>query len=319
MFVPAVKEQEKARVALEGPAGSGKTVTALRVARALVGPEGKIAALDTERRSMRKYAALPGVAPDNVTTFAFDLVEVAPPFHPTRMIEAIKSAEAAGYDAFVADSLSHFWNDEGGMLEIVERVAKAKYRGNTFNAWNDPEVGGVQKAFVNAILDARIHVLATMRTKVDYVVETNERGKAEPRKVGTKSIQREGFDYEFDVIGRLDTANILTITKTRCAALSGKFFEKPGPEVAEILAEWLGSGESTRPSDDQKARLDAALSSGAAVDADRFSVATAERAAGRDVRAPARRSEARRVREARREDRGRGDGRARGARGDGPH
>jgi hypothetical protein len=260
-FQKAVKEQEKLRLALEGPAGSGKTYTAQRVLRALLGPDGKIAALDTERRSMRKYAS----------DFDFDVLEIEPPFHPQKLIDAITEAQALGYDGFLIDSLSHFWNEEGGMLQIVEQVAKAKYKGNTFTAWNDPDTGGLQKRLVNSILGARMHVVATMRTKTDYVVEENERGKAAPRKVGTKTIQRAEFDYEFDVIGRLDTNNVLTVTKTRCSALTGAFFDKPGEELAEILSDWLGNGESTDPTDEQRARLAAALKAGAKLDSERFS------------------------------------------------
>src|SRR5437016_2786217 len=57
-FTKAVKYNAKGRVALIGPAGGGKSFTALVLARALAGPTGKIAAIDTEHGSLSKYADL---------------------------------------------------------------------------------------------------------------------------------------------------------------------------------------------------------------------------------------------------------------------
>lgn len=268
MFTHATKRESKLRLALEGPAGYGKTYTALRVGSFLAAAEGKrVALLDTEAGSASKYADL----------FDFDVVEIEPPYHPDKVVEAIKEAEAADYSVIVLDSLSHFWSGDGGLLSIVDSIAKAKYRGDGHRAWGD--ANALQQTMTNAILRARLHVIASMRTKKDYVRETDEKGKTKIRAAGTKTVQREEFDYEFDVIGRFDVATILAITKSRCSLIPPEsFFEKPGDEFAETLRAWLADGESIQPTDEQKARLAAALNMGALIDPERFSEAAVERA-----------------------------------------
>jgi len=70
-------------------------------------------------------------------------------------------------------------------------------------------------------------------------------GKQVPQKVGMAPIQRDGFEYEFDVFLDMDIENNAIVTKTRCPALTGKVFSKPGADVAIILKEWL-QGESIK-------------------------------------------------------------------------
>jgi hypothetical protein len=77
------------------------------------------------------------------------------------------------------------------------------------------------------------------------VIEENERGKKVPRKVGMKPEQREGIEYEFDVVADLDYDNTLTVTKTRIPALAQAVIPKPGPDVADTIREWLEQGDDT--------------------------------------------------------------------------
>jgi hypothetical protein len=218
-FKKAVKISAKLRMALAGPAGSGKTYTALLLAREIAGGQ-PVAVIDTERGSASKYADL----------FDFDVLEMDT-FHPTKYVEAIRAAEAEGYAVIVIDSLTHAWNGKGGILEIVQR------KGNSFQAWG--EVKPIENALLEAITGSRVHIIATMRTKTEYVVEQTDKGKAAPRKVGTAPIQRDGLEYEFDVFGELDQENTLTIEKTRCPALTGAVIAKPGSQLADTLRTWL--------------------------------------------------------------------------------
>lgn len=226
MFRKATKSQAKARIALCGPAGSGKTYSALTIAKHL-GP--RVAVIDTEHGSASKYA---GDVAD------FDVCELDT-FSPAAYREAIRDAEKAGYDVIVIDSLSHGWSGEGGVLEMVDNVAAAKTRGNSFAAWKD--VTPEHRKLVEAIVGCRAHVIATMRVKTEYVIEENEKGKKMPRKIGMAPEQKAGLEYEFDVVGELD-AGILTITKSRCAALSDKRVRHPGREFAEQIRDWLSDG-----------------------------------------------------------------------------
>lgn len=226
-FKKAVKSAAKLRMALVGPSGSGKTWTALELAEALADGQ-PVAVVDTERGSASKYADV----------YDFDVLELDT-FHPNNYIQAIADAAREGYAVVVLDSLSHAWNGRGGILEIVQR------KGNSFQAWG--EVKPIENALIEAIVGAPIHVIATMRSKTEYVVETNDKGKAAPRKVGTAPVQRDGLEYEFDVFGELDQENTLTVNKTRCPALTGAVIAKPGKPLANILRKWLAGAPSPTP------------------------------------------------------------------------
>ncbi len=228
-FQRATKFAAKLRLALAGPAGSGKTYTALTLATALADGQG-VALIDTEHGSASKYADL----------FSFDTLQLET-FHPNKYIEAIHEAEAAGYAVLVIDSLSHAWSGTGGLLEEKDKIARAKYSGNSFSAWND--ASAIQNKLVNVILGAKLHIIATVRSKMDYVLETGPSGKTMPRKVGMAPVQRDDLPYEFDVFCMLESDNTLIVDKSRCPALSGAVIAKPNGAVAETLKAWL-SGET---------------------------------------------------------------------------
>lgn len=234
LFTKASKKQSKLRMALLGPAGSGKTYSALRIGRALVGPNGRVALMDTEHGSANKYA----------DTFDFDAF--APDsFEVETYLRAIRDAEAAGYDLLILDSLSHAWAGKGGILEFVDAVAK-RQGGNSFGAWRDATPQ--HNALVEAMLAAKLHLIVTMRVKMEHVQEKDERsGKTVVRKVGLQPVQRDGLEYEFDVVGDLTPESDLVISKTRCSPLRGKVYHEPGGEVAAILSTWLTDGAVADP------------------------------------------------------------------------
>lgn len=231
-FVKASKKQARLRLALVGPPGAGKTYTALSIASHL----GRVAVIDTERGSASKYANRP---------FAFDVQELESG-HPKQYIDAINEASKAGYDVLIIDSLSHAWNGKDGALELVDNAARRSKSGSSFNAWR--EVTPLQQTLIDTILRCPAHVIVTMRSKMEYVLERDEKtGKQTPRKVGLAPVQRDGVEYEFDVVGDIDIDNTLTVTKTRCADLTGKVIAKPGKELAETLVAWLSDGEPMPP------------------------------------------------------------------------
>ena len=238
MFKKATKEKLKARIALCGPAGSGKTYTALRFAQVLAENGGTIAVIDTEHRSASKYT---GESPDGIP-FAFDVCELEH-YDPTTYINVIKEAGRNRYSVIVIDSLSHAWEGIGGALDIVDRKA-ANTRGGSFAAWRD--VTPLQRQLIETILASPCDIVATLRTKTAYEVEQGENGKMKPVKVGTKPIQREGVEYEFDVVGDLDLEHIINVTKARCPALDGQRACKPGGAFIRPLIDWLNAGVAPR-------------------------------------------------------------------------
>lgn len=234
LFKKATKQQAKLRLALAGPAGSGKTFTSLLIAQSLAQSEGgRVAVIDTENGSASKYADL----------FDFDAVSLTASsgFAPERYLEMLREAESAGYPVIVMDSLSHEWAGKDGILEAVDQAA-SQSNGNKFVAWG--RVTPRHDKLVRAIVESPAHIVCTLRAKMEYVQERNERGRTEIRAVGMKPIQRDELEYEFDVYGLLEQDNRLIVRKSRCPQLSGAVIEKPGTDVARVLIDWLSSGEA---------------------------------------------------------------------------
>jgi hypothetical protein len=239
MFKRATKSQSRLRMALVGPSGSGKTYSALSIAGGL---GSRIAVIDTEHGSASKYAG----------EFTFDTLQLGQ-FDPRNYIEAIQGAESEGYEVIIIDSLSHAWMGKGGALEMVDAAAKRSRSNNSFTAWRD--VTPLHNALVEAMIQSRCHIIATMRSKVDYVLEPDpQSGKLTPKKVGMAPIQREGMDYEFDVVGDLDHDHNFIVSKTRCRALDGQVINKPGQQIARTLTGWLSDGAPLAPIPDPQAQ-----------------------------------------------------------------
>lgn len=238
-FRKATKEGLFARVAFIGPSGSGKTYTALRVATAMC---KKVAVIDSERGSSQKYA----------DEFDFD-VAVLDKFSPRDYIDAIESAVRAGYDGLVVDSLSHAWMGKGGVLEMHDEATMRDRNRNSYAAWRD--VTPEHNKLVDALVSAPIHMFVTMRSKVEYVVDKDERGKTTVRKVGMQPVQRDGLEYEFDIVGDMDLTNTFIVSKTRCKALNKKAMREPGEDLAQIISDWLSGGREPRIDTRQRAEL----------------------------------------------------------------
>lgn len=234
LFHTAVKAESKLRLAISGPSGSGKTYTSLAIASALANGKS-IALIDTEHGSASKYADL----------YQFDVAEMHAPFHPDKFIAALREAESAGYAVVILDSISHAWSGTGGVRDIVDEAAKRSKSGNTYMAWK--EGTPVQNKLIDAIVQSGIHVIATMRSKTDYILVDNGNGRQAPKKVGMAPVQRDQFEYEFDVVLDMDVENNGIVTKSRCPALTGKVFAKPGRDVAGILSVWLTGEKPTTP------------------------------------------------------------------------
>lgn len=228
MFQKATRKQAKARVAIDGPAGSGKTYTALVAAKSLANG-GKVAVIDTERGSASLYA----------DEFDFDVLELNN-FNPRNYISAIREAEQAGYSVIVIDSMSHAWEGEGGVLDMHDAATKRQKTENSFAAWKD--VTPVHREFVDAMLQSPCHIIATMRAKMEYV---QENGKV--RKIGMAPVQRAGTEYEFTVVGDMDIEHTMTISKSRCKPLADKVARMPNVEFFNILRDWLNSGDAPAP------------------------------------------------------------------------
>lgn len=228
-FKKAVRNKIKAKIALTGPTGSGKTYSAILLARGLAGETGTIAFIDTERDSARLYADLTD----------FDVDNLQPPFTVETFISKMKEAQSAGYDVLVIDSISHQWKGEGGMLDQSSKKQKTSSK-NSFTVWG--ELTPEHERFVSAILDLDMHVICTMRSKMEYVLEQDDRGKAIPRKVGLSPIQGKDIEYEFTVILDLCREHLATVSKTRINLFKNDIPFVPDENTGRMIFAYLDAG-----------------------------------------------------------------------------
>lgn len=229
-FKKAQKAQSRLRLALSGPSGGGKTLSALKLARGIVGEEGRIAVVDTEHNSAALYSDL----------YEFDTLSLAPPYAPSRFIEAINASVAAKYDILILDSITHEWKGQGGVLDIHNQVVSTQRGGNSYTAWN--QVTPQHQAFIDAMLSAPIHIIATMRAKTAYA-QGERNGKKYIEKMGEAAEQRDGIEFEFTtVLDLVVNGNYATVSKDRT-----RLFNPQTPVVLDEtwgvkLREWLDSG-----------------------------------------------------------------------------
>ena len=266
------------RMALLGPSGAGKSYTALSVATEL-GFE-KVGIIDTENGSARRYA--------RSFRRRFTCLELSS-FGPRDYIDAIEAARKAGIEVLVIDSLSHAWMGKGGVLEMVDQSARRQARGsaaNSFNGWR--EVTPEHNRLVEAMIRFPGHLLVTMRVKTEYLVEKDDKGRSIPRKVGLAPVQRDGLEYEFDVLGEVDLDHTLCITKSRCPRLADAVLQRPGAELAQTLRAWLdgadGAPRAPEPPQDPTEALRDRIAKGRAEMSDELR--RAREAAGQDAVPP---------------------------------
>ena len=238
-FEKAVRRKAKLRLALSGPSGSGKTLSALLLAK---GIGGRIAVIDTERDSASLYAESVSVGGGRkIDTPEFDSLNLSAPYSPERYIDAIKAAADAGYSVLIIDSITHEWSGVGGCLELVDDIAKARFRGNSWSAWN--EVTPRHRAFVDAILQSPIHVIVTMRSKTETAQQENQNGKKTVVKLGMKAEQRDGFEYEMSaVLDLTHDGHFATATKDRTGLFMGQDPVVITAETGARLLAWLEHG-----------------------------------------------------------------------------
>jgi hypothetical protein len=225
----ASRKKARIKMALQGPAGSGKTMSALLAAYGLCGDWTKIAVIDTENHSASLYAHLG----------EFYTVHISPPFTPEKYIEAVKYCEREDITVVIIDSISHEWDGIGGILDIHSAML-----GNSFTNWS--KVTPRHNAFVQTLLQSSCHIIGTIRSKQDYVL-SEKNGKMVPEKVGLKGVQRDGIDYEFTVVFDIDIKHQATASKDR----TGLFDDKPAfiisSETGEVILQWCEQGEDITP------------------------------------------------------------------------
>lgn len=234
LFEKLTRKKTKAKIALMGTSGSGKTYSGLLLARGLVGSEGKIAVVDTENGSAGLYDNLTNAQCCQLKDFSVD-----------NYIALIKQVQKDGYDCLVIDSLSPVWDS---MLDDLEKIKKTT--SNSFTAWKT--LTPKYNELIQTIVNADIHIICTMRAKTEYTLETNEKGRQVPKKVGLAPVMRDGIEYEFTIVFTIDAdSHYASVSKDRTSI----FASNPVPELLSVesgkkIADWLESGVVERTSVD---------------------------------------------------------------------
>lgn len=232
----AERRQAKLRVGVSGVSGSGKTYSALLIAKGLAGSWDKVVVIDTENGSAELFSHLGD----------YNVITLQAPFSPERYVEAIKTAEKAGMEAIVIDSTSHEWEGAGGCLDINEKLANTKFRGNTWAAWS--ETTPRHRSFLEALISSPCHIVTTARSKSDTIQTEDKKIK----KVGLKEIQREGFEYELTTNFTIDREGHYAIaSKDRTELFIDRDPFVISEKTGEELRRWneSGSNKTTPPSE----------------------------------------------------------------------
>lgn len=222
----AARQKAKLRVGLSGAAGSGKTYSALILAKAIASDMSKVAVIDTENGSADLLSHLG----------EYNVLRLNAPYTPERYAEAMQECAEAGMEVCILDSVSHEWEGSGGMIEYNDKIAQAKYKGNSWAAWS--ESGAKHQRFIEAITTSSMHVITTARAKTETV---QHEGKI--KKLGMKEIQRDGFEYELTLNFTIDRdTHMASASKDRTEIFEGKDPHVIDENTGRQLKEWAESG-----------------------------------------------------------------------------
>lgn len=226
----AIRKSTKIKIAITGPSGSGKTLSALRLAHGL----GKsVCIVDTENESASLYAdKFPGL----------DCIHIGPPYSLEKYLEAIRLMSKGNYDVGIIDSLSHAWAGEGGLLQVKEQLDQRG--GNSYTNW--AKLTPMQEKLISSILHAPLHLICTMRSKQDYAMITNEKGKTEVKKMGLAPVQRDGIEYEFTTVFDVAMNHDAAVSKDRTGVFADKIFLIT-EETGLTIKNWLDVAVKTAP------------------------------------------------------------------------
>lgn len=216
----AVRPKMHGRVMLAGPPGAGKSWSALSIARHLVGPEGKILAIDTERESLLTYADV----------FIFQHLPWRPPYDPTELTSLLLEIQPGYTDCIIIDSGSHFWRGIGGTLDIA---------GSKAQGW--AKARPIQEALIEALVGVPCHLIFCVRSKMGMLIED---GGKSVTQIGMEAIQDDQLAYEVNISLSIERDHKITVEKSRTPAVPVGRQYPAGYEtkLAEDYNEWLEGG-----------------------------------------------------------------------------
>lgn len=230
---PAVRGGSKAIIGIAGISGSGKTYTALKIARGMVSSASEIGFLDTENKRGSLYA--------DILDAPFMIADLYPPFSPSRYAAAIKEFQDAGVKVLVIDSVSHEWEGEGGCDDIANAPLKnGKKMANWIGAKRE------HKAFMNVLLQCDMNIICCIRARE----KTDFKDPMKPVSLGLQPVCEKNFMFEMTASllmeneGKNQTfLKLPSFLKTAFGNGVGYLDEKTG----QSLINWINEGEKESP------------------------------------------------------------------------
>lgn len=227
----ANRSGSKMFIQLAGLSGCGKTLSALLLARGMVGNGGKIGFIDTEQKRASLYADKAG---------GFKVINMEAPFSPERYIEAINVFKEAGYDCVIIDSMSHEWEGVGGIIDMADNQ---KYGSGKpmqgMSKWNVPKLK--HKRMMNHLMQCGMHIIGCYRAKIpleEVMVNGKKQMKEGPMQICAE--QKNIYDITISLI--LDEDTKFPAVHKKCPEdiewlFTGKDFITE--EKGDTLTEWL--------------------------------------------------------------------------------
>lgn len=250
----ATRTKCAASIQIEGLSGKGKSGTALLIALALTNNNiDDILAVDTEKKSLNLFEGLE--LTNGYKVPPFDVVQLSPEdgFCPSNYIACKQAAKDINKKVLILDSMSHAWQYQGGILDIVARLKQTqdRYKKDAYAVWNDPEVVAEKNKLFEMVRDDDMHIISTVRVK-EKMEYTSENGKPKLVSLGEQQIMQADLKYEFDLVlqclrqGSTKNGNIqypiVKVIKSRYAIFVEDEEYELTPEILEQLRQYLSEG-----------------------------------------------------------------------------
>ena len=230
----AAREMAFIKILMSSPAGAGKTLGALLVGRGLCDNWSEICLIDTEHRSGSLYV---NTKVEDTEIGKYKTIVLDAPYTVERYLKAMEMAEKAGIKVLIIDSLTHAWSAEGGLLDLHTKVTAASKTGNSYTAWKD--VTPLHAKLIEKILTCSMHVILTVRSKTEYVMEQTGKGMV-PKKVGMGVVFRDGLEYETSITFEIDQASHTAyVSKDRTRVFEAMPYIKLGVSDGKKIRDWL--------------------------------------------------------------------------------
>jgi hypothetical protein len=216
----ASKKNTKLRMGIYGISKSGKTLTSLYIAS---GMSEKILLIDTQGGQSNFHA-------DKVS---FDILELNH-FSSKSYGEALKWAAKNNYPFVIIDSFS---DEYKWMLEAVDKSPEKDGR----RAWAhlDPD----HEILLHVIKQYPGHVIATMRSNLENIIEKDEANGQKQKKACSGFIQKKGVEATFDFMMEIDINSVGHIWGGR-DHFKNKKINEPGKQLGEEILAFINEGEN---------------------------------------------------------------------------